>query len=184
MQKSTGNHVSCCVAVHGVERNLFVLPRVKKLDGISLFNIFNQLKDNGDATEEDVTMGDVYQEFDELRKKCQVSQFASKPVSRQYAFELAGIPAESEYLKVLYPFSDPEIPSSSKGKTFSHIFGTKTSALELFLLKRKLMGPSWVKVTGVEKNPKNVTFNQRGDSNLLYRYLGARLNFKSRIQSL
>jgi hypothetical protein len=33
MQKSTGSYVSCCVVISGVERNLFVLPRQKKLDG-------------------------------------------------------------------------------------------------------------------------------------------------------
>lgn len=101
-------------------------------------------------------MGEIYKEFDELRRRQKISTFASKPVSRKYAFELANIPAESDYLKVVYPFSEPEIPADSKGKTFSKIFGTKTSALELFLLKRKLMGPSWIKINNLSPNPKNV----------------------------
>lgn len=101
-------------------------------------------------------MGEIYKEFDELRRRHKISSFASKPVSRKYAFELPDIPAESDYLKVVYPFSEPEIPAESKGKTFSKIFGTKTSALELFLLKRKLMGPSWIKIKSLSSNPKNV----------------------------
>jgi DNA polymerase alpha subunit A len=77
-------------------------------------------------------------------------------VSRKYAFELPGIPAESDYLKVLYPFSEPEIPSDLTGSSFAKIFGTKTSALELFLMKRKLMGPSWVKIASPTLSSKNV----------------------------
>ena len=101
-------------------------------------------------------MADVYNEFDALRKSRKISGFASKTVSRKYAFELPDIPAESDYLKVLYSFSDPELPSEATGKTFSKIFGTKTSALELFLLKRKLMGPSWIKINQPAVSGKNV----------------------------
>ncbi|KAJ3366619.1 DNA-directed DNA polymerase alpha catalytic subunit pol1 [Kappamyces sp. JEL0680] len=143
LQKTTGNYISCCVSVYGVERNLFVLPRTHVLDA------------QGNETEQAVTMGDVYQEFDQVRKSFKVSSFMSKPVSRKYAFELPNIPAESDYLKVLYSYAEPELPSNLTGKTFSHVFGTRTSALELFLLKRKLMGPSWVKVCNVEPSPKN-----------------------------
>ena len=82
--------------------------------------------DAGNETGEEVSMADVYKEFDNVRKNHKISGFASKPVSRKYAFELPNIPAESDYLKVLYSFSDPEIPSETTGKTFSKIFGAKT----------------------------------------------------------
>jgi hypothetical protein len=59
----------------------------------------------GAETDQAVTMGDVYQEVDTIRKKHNISQFMSKSVSRKYAFELGTIPAESDYLKVLYPFN-------------------------------------------------------------------------------
>lgn len=36
------------------------------------------------------------------------------------------------------------------GKTFQAIYGARTPLIESFLLKRKLMGPSWVTV----RNPK------------------------------
>lgn len=66
------------------------------------------------------------------------------------------MPTESEYLKVVYPYSEPELPLDPNGSTFSHIFGTKTRALELFLLKRNLMGPSWIKIINPTPSGANV----------------------------
>lgn len=111
---------------------------------------------SGNETDQDVNMGLVYKEFDEIRKSFKVSNFASKSVSRKYAFELDGIPAESDYLKVVYAFSEPEIDPKTEGATFSKIFGCKGGALELFLLKRKLMGPCWIKIAAPTPSPKNV----------------------------
>jgi DNA polymerase alpha subunit A len=34
-----------------------------------------------------------------------IDGFKTKPASRKYAFELAGIPREGDYLKVLYPYT-------------------------------------------------------------------------------
>jgi len=38
------------------------------------------------------------------------------------------------------------LPNDLQGETFSHVFGTNTSALELFLLDRKIKGPCWLDV--------------------------------------
>lgn len=50
----------------------------------------------------------------------------------------------------------PQLPQDLKGETFSHVFGTNTSGLELFLMNRKIKGPCWLEV----KNPRkeNLTF--------------------------
>jgi len=49
----------------------------------------------------------------------------------------------------------PVLPSDLSGKTFSRVFGTNTSALELFILKRKLMGPCWLVIKNCrESSPK------------------------------
>ncbi|KAJ3276787.1 DNA-directed DNA polymerase alpha catalytic subunit pol1 [Terramyces sp. JEL0728] len=163
--ESNGTFVSCCVQVKNIERNLFLLPRKFKLD------------DNRNETDYPVSLGDVYLEFDEIRKKYGIKEFASKVVNRKYAFELPGIPAESDFLKVLYSFNEKSLESSLTGKTFSKVFGTKTSALELLLLKRKIMGPCWLKIQNAElstasiswcklelvlKNPKDI-LNVAGD---------------------
>ena len=40
----------------------------------------------------------------------------------------------------------PQLPKDLEGETFSHVFGTNTSSLEIFLLERKLKGPSWIDI--------------------------------------
>jgi DNA polymerase alpha subunit A len=107
--------------------------------------------------ESPVTIADVYNEFDIIRKNYNIKEFLSKQVQRKYAFELPNIPQESDYLKVVYPFSEPEIPSDLTGNTFSHVFGTNTNALELLLLKRKMMGPCWLKIKQFQISSKKVS---------------------------
>ncbi|KAI9099252.1 DNA polymerase family B-domain-containing protein [Phlyctochytrium arcticum] len=134
LNRRDGSYISTCAVVQNIQRNLFILPREYVLD------------DGGHPTDIEVEFSAVYREFDELRRKHNVKEFLSGTVSRQYAFELPGVPAESDYMKVIYPFSQPEIPAKSTGRTFSRIFGAQSSALELFILKRKLMGPCWVNI--------------------------------------
>lgn len=52
----------------------------------------------------------------------------------------------------------PQLPQDLKGETFSHVFGTNTSSLEMFLMNRKIKGPCWLEV----KNPRkeNLTFRK------------------------
>ncbi|KAF2562557.1 hypothetical protein F2Q70_00018211 [Brassica cretica] len=42
---------------------------------------------------------------------------------------------------------DPALPQNLKGESFCALLGSHTSALELFILKRKIMGPSWLKIS-------------------------------------
>ena len=48
----------------------------------------------------------------------------------------------------------PQLPKELEGETFSHVFGTNTSSLEIFLLERKMKGPSWIDI----KMPRKYTF--------------------------
>ena len=75
--------VSCCVTVKNLERNLFFLPRETKLD------------DMGRPTDEKVKILQVYQEVEDRFSKLKIPKFDSKPVTRNYAFEDASIPAEA-----------------------------------------------------------------------------------------
>ncbi|KAJ3161309.1 DNA-directed DNA polymerase alpha catalytic subunit pol1 [Geranomyces michiganensis] len=144
--KENGSYISCCSVVNNIQRNVFVLPREKLLGA------------DGLPTDKEVTMTDVFTEFDELRRKHRVTEFASAKVSRNYAFELPGVPAEAEYLKVVYPFSQPELPTKLAGKSFSRVFGANTSALEMFVLKRKLMGPCWVEIKNAKLIKRNLSW--------------------------
>lgn len=54
--------------------------------------------------EQEVTMQDVYNEFDAIRTRHGITKWASKKVVRKYAFDVPGVPSESDYLKVHYSF--------------------------------------------------------------------------------
>jgi DNA polymerase alpha subunit A len=59
---------------------------------------------DGTETDIEVEMKDVYDEVDKVREKYKIKTFLSRPVPRKYAFELPGVPAESDYLKVVYSY--------------------------------------------------------------------------------
>ncbi|KAF9116488.1 DNA polymerase alpha catalytic subunit [Mortierella sp. AM989] len=138
-------YISCCVAVHNLERNLFVLPRARRVDR------------HGNEGEE-VGIMDVYTEFDTIRQSYKISPWLSKAVDREYAFDLPGIPSSAKYLKVVYKYSLPSLPTDLKGETFSHVFGANTSALEHFIIKRNLMGPSWLEIKNARWNSTKVSW--------------------------
>eukprot|EP00474_Spongospora_subterranea_P002469 CRZ02927.1 hypothetical protein [Spongospora subterranea] len=163
--------VSCCVVVNKVDRNLFVMPRTHELHDVP--------SRDGSLLPE-VDMNAVYEEFTEFASKHGITEFLSKPVMRKYAFDNpeCDIPAEAEVLKVVYSATAPTLPRNSHGRTFSHIFGTQTSALENFLLKRRLMGPQWLSIAGAKpsnsgswckaefavESPKQITKSDGGAS--------------------
>ncbi|KAJ2468610.1 DNA-directed DNA polymerase alpha catalytic subunit pol1 [Coemansia sp. RSA 2322] len=124
------SYQSCCVQVSNIERNVFLLPRIDP------------------ATNERFDALDVHRDFEEIALRSGVRDFACKPVERKYAFEIAGVPASAEYLKVVYAFSQPVLPADISGSTFERAFGTTYSALELLLLKRRMMGPCWLEIKG------------------------------------
>ncbi|KAM4815302.1 DNA polymerase alpha catalytic subunit-like, partial [Thomomys bottae] len=133
-------HVSCCIMVKNIERTLYFLPREMRID-----------LNTGKETGAPVTMKDIYDEFDEsIAAKYKIMKFKSKTVEKNYAFEIPDVPAKSEYLEVRYSAEMPQLPQDLKGETFSHVFGTNTSSLELFLMNRKIKGPCWLEV----KNPQ------------------------------
>ncbi|EIW68554.1 hypothetical protein TREMEDRAFT_31892 [Tremella mesenterica DSM 1558] len=136
LDRQSGKYVSACVSVNGIQRNLFVKPRPKRFSG-------------GHETDLEVTKTDVYQDFDKARQKAGVEEWAAKFVQRKYAFEEKDVPkGESEWLKVVYGFDQPEMPMDCQGPTFSRVFGTNTSAFELLVIKRKIMGPCWLEIKG------------------------------------
>uniref|UniRef100_A0A673IAW4 DNA polymerase n=1 Tax=Sinocyclocheilus rhinocerous TaxID=307959 RepID=A0A673IAW4_9TELE len=133
--ESAKAHVSCCVAVKNIERTMHLLPREHKVNLAT-----------GKQTDCPVGMMDVYQEFNSLSEKFKIMKFKSKPVTKNYTFEIPDIPSQCEYLEVKYSAELPPLPSELKGSTFSHVFGTNTSSLEHFLLNRKIRGPCWLDV--------------------------------------
>uniref|UniRef100_A0A8C7K536 DNA polymerase n=1 Tax=Oncorhynchus kisutch TaxID=8019 RepID=A0A8C7K536_ONCKI len=131
--ESAKAHVSCCVSVKNIERTMHFLPR-------------ERVSPTGEETDTPVGMMDVYQEVNDLSEKFKIMKFKSKKVEKSYAFEIADVPTESEYLEVRYSAEYPSLPSDLKGATFSKVFGTNTSSLEHFLLSRKIKGPCWLDI--------------------------------------
>ncbi|XP_057770285.1 DNA polymerase alpha catalytic subunit [Salvia miltiorrhiza] len=87
-----------------------------------------------------------------------VSTFSMFLVKRNYAFERSDIPhGENYFLKINYPFKDSPLPSDLKGNNFRALLGTHNSGLEMFLIKRKIKGPSWLSIS----NFSSCTASQR-----------------------
>lgn len=137
-----GKLVSGVVQVNGISRELYFLPReFRKVDGM-------------EDTEQPVTTDDVYHEIaPHLLSKFGLEMIRAKKERMKYAFELSGIPRETDYLKILLPFKTPKsrnliLPSDLEGETFRHVFGTNASIFESFVLQQNIMGPCWLDIKG------------------------------------
>ncbi|PYH47528.1 DNA-directed DNA polymerase alpha catalytic subunit POL1 [Aspergillus saccharolyticus JOP 1030-1] len=131
--RQTGSYASAFVKVDNILRKLYFLPRETR-------------HKHGRETDEEVDMEDVYREVDEMMSRLKVGMHKIKPCTRKYAFEVPGIPKETEYLKLLYPYDKPGLPMDTKGETFSHVFGTNTALFEQFVLWKNIMGPCWLRI--------------------------------------
>ncbi|KAG5673797.1 hypothetical protein PVAND_003814 [Polypedilum vanderplanki] len=129
---------SICVRIENVNRHLFLLPRTHVYD----------FKTKS-LTDQEVSIADVYQEFDErITKEIKITSFKSRKVYKSFAFSVSNVhvPLESEYLEVVYSGKYPTPNLKNKYSTIAHIFGTNTSPIETFILERKIKGPCWLDV--------------------------------------
>jgi len=87
------------------------------------------------------------QEFNDfIAERYKIMKFKSLRVTRSYVFGKKDVPVESEYLEVRYSSEFPALPADLAGETFSHVFGTNTSALETLILDRRIKGPCWLDI--------------------------------------
>nr|DAD41313.1 TPA_asm: hypothetical protein HUJ06_015636 [Nelumbo nucifera] len=150
----TGNtYQSCCVVVKNMQRCVYAIPNISVFQNDAILGLE---KDAMESRISSTIFRTKLQEMasglkNEIAKKLldlNVSSFTMAPAKRSYAFERSDIPAGEQYvLKINYPFKDPPLPSDLKGENFSALLGTHCSALELFLVKRKIMGPSWLSIS-------------------------------------
>ncbi|CAO3612530.1 unnamed protein product [Cunninghamella echinulata] len=145
--KSSNQYESCCIIIKNIMQTLFVLPRQYKL-----------IEKEKSSQMEPVFMDDVLNEFTETLQRHKIQHWKSSIVKRKYAFELKDIPKESTYLKIQYSFEDPKLPQDMSGLTYSHVFGTNINPLEHFLIKRRIMGPSWLSINDPIKNNTKETW--------------------------
>lgn len=145
--------VSCCVAVHGCERNLFVLPKAT-----------GEIKADGSMVR--ASLQEVYGDLTKLLvpdivPRAQGQGFRCKSVKRKYAFEHGDVPrGEESYMKVVYSgkFGVPSAAQCQGFRSIERIFGASSSCLEYFLLKRKLTGPGWITIRNPRVLPSSVSW--------------------------
>jgi DNA polymerase alpha subunit A len=133
---------SCCVRVPDMCRNMFLVLRDQDLDG-------------EDAIQEAASA--AAQEITNLNQKHQWHIFddqrglLARPCVRKNCFQREGLSQGDHHcLKLLYPFSKPALPANLSGATFSHVCGANQSAVELLLTKRKIKGPTWLRLMDTE----------------------------------
>ncbi|CCW71749.1 unnamed protein product [Phytomonas sp. Hart1] len=114
---------SCCVRVQNVNRCVFLLPKL------------------GSSRE------DVVAEINDICRSQGIEQRRIKFIERYYAFEIPGIPHErTTWVKLRYPGRYPPFPVKKELLHISAIIGASTSLLELFIIKRKLKGPCFLRI--------------------------------------
>jgi DNA polymerase alpha subunit A len=70
-----------------------------------------------------------------------------KPVEREYSFEDERVPRRKQWLlKVICDAAPGAVPVAMSGAHFVAVFGTQQTPLEALMLKRRVMGPSWLRV--------------------------------------
>ncbi|KAL6524277.1 hypothetical protein OROGR_016711 [Orobanche gracilis] len=151
--KEGNTYKSCCVVIKNMQRCVYAIPDSSIFTQNSIMELERQ------AEESKISTADFHAKLHEMASGLKrdlakelldrnVSGFCMKPVKRNYAFERLDIPHGENYvIKLTYPFKDPPLPQDLKGETFRALLGTHTSALEHFLIKRKIKGPSWLSIS-------------------------------------
>ncbi|XP_034689453.1 DNA polymerase alpha catalytic subunit [Vitis riparia] len=157
--KAGSAYHSCCVVVKNMERCVYAIPNDSVFGNDEIMRLEKDVEASRVSPAalrtklQDVASG-LKNEIAKQLLNLNVSTFSMTPVKRSYAFERADIPVGENYvLKINYPFKDPPLPADLKGEAFCALLGTHCSALELFLIKRKIMGPSWLSISKFSSCP-------------------------------
>jgi DNA polymerase alpha subunit A len=99
--KATDTWVSCCVTVENIERNLYVLPREKRVELVD-----DALMDTDIVPPTE----DIHDDFDTIRKQMGIKSWRGKFVKRKYVFGEEDIPrGVSQWMKVVYSFNGQSV---------------------------------------------------------------------------
>ena len=147
---------SCCAVVKGIQKTVFVVPRVP-------VSLPLDLLDSAQGEERKEKLGELHAAFSEVKAEVRevlgnhgVSKMIMKPVKRTYAFEEKAVPHGHQWvLKVRFPQPSHSLPLQIDGDTFIKMFGTTQSSLEALMLKRRIMGPSWIGISKPRRIDKN-----------------------------
>lgn len=151
--ENSKSYVSCCAIVKGLSRTLFFVPK----DAISspeISELHTAAQENESPETKKALLSALHSAFASVKSEVRgiltkhgITQMTMKPVLRQYAFENQKVMHGKQWvLKVRYPAALPVLPLGLSGDTFSAVFGTNQSCLEALILKRRIMGPSWIAI--------------------------------------
>jgi DNA polymerase alpha subunit A len=121
--RTSAEFTSCCVAVTGLLRSVYFLPK----PGISLMELSEEIRG--------------------ICLKFHITPVSLERVEKKYAFfdqAAKPVPRKAEWILLKYLYSEPSLPLALNGNTFSHVMGIGTSALESLIIGRHLMGPAWI----------------------------------------
>lgn len=123
---SLNRYESICVVVSELMRTFYLLKR-----------------------DPDITPMQIHEEIEEIRRKVRINKWSMTMVDKHYAFEKADVPDLASYAEVQYSSKFPPL-TITPGRTFSHVFGTHTSLIEILLTRAHLRGPCWIKLNNVK----------------------------------
>ncbi|EAR93502.3 DNA polymerase II (macronuclear) [Tetrahymena thermophila SB210] len=136
--KQTNAFDTCVIQIDTIIRNLFFYP-----------------------SSDTVTEQQIKNEIAELLKKEQTSrknvEFLGAFVDKNYAFELPIPRGKSRWYQVVMSYEYEVISPDTKGQYFSYCVGSTYSALETFLITKKITGPSWVRFQNVKDTTSCIT---------------------------
>ena len=98
--KTSDTWSSACLSIQGIQRNLFVLPRPLRVAQ-------DETEDGQvEIVETDIVpeKGDVYDDFERIRREIGIKSWKARWVTRKYAFDCKDVPKETEWMKVLYSY--------------------------------------------------------------------------------
>ncbi|GAM27577.1 hypothetical protein SAMD00019534_107530 [Acytostelium subglobosum LB1] len=133
--------VSCCVIVESMERNVFLMPRDYMNDA------------SGQQTTREPTEEAIREEIKSLMESNRIRGWKCKKVQRSFCFDYkeenkSQAIGKYNFWKVTYPSTYPALRNDISGRTFKAAYGITSTPIELMLLKRNIMGPSWLLLKG------------------------------------
>ncbi|CAD6199263.1 unnamed protein product [Caenorhabditis auriculariae] len=126
---------SCCLIAKNIYRQVFFLPRAKKLSDpnqdVLADEVFYEIKN-------------VFEKhFSTKALKCRT---AKRKLIKDTSFG-ASAGVETDLMEVQYESRHGKLPADLNGETFSQVFNTTTTPMERLLMELKFMGPGWIEFT-------------------------------------
>ncbi|EDO07062.1 DNA polymerase (pol2) family protein [Babesia bovis T2Bo] len=147
IRRSNSSTDSCMITVQQFMRCLFFKARMD----LELGHLPEL-----ESSYERAFMKQFFNEFESIRKSYGIKKVKYKLVKRKLL--TYGPSEEALYVKVCYPYQYPSLKQEHfEGETYSDVYGATSTPGELFLVKRKIKGPSWLRITEARMSKERIT---------------------------